>query len=1049
MGPDPYREWLAIETDHEAPNHYELLGLALFTGDSAAVRQAFEDRYALVRRYEGGNYGDRALALLAELSDAFKCLTNEDEKSHYDQELRETLALRETRTDAGEVHETLVEQIDELEDIVETELQDDSPPGVAAPSIPDAWAELSAPAASSYLASPKSGPISEKAGKREVAIPVWVAALCTCGAGLFVIGAIAVAFSLFGSRDPQDPTAQVQAPAVAATNVVADDSDPVVQDSPSPDSGDVSESAERSGRLARVLIDGGGTLHLLVASSDRLFEARSRDRDLIQQVADFVCLAEDAAFADEVKVVGMVADNTASFFDPEQRLRGDLGEMAVLDLRSVELVEKSRSGNSELTAEDQQTLLSLRSVGQYARFVATVTSPFESTSRRFRATFYGRNYFVEIPDAWRAVGVEISQGQQITVVTRTTRRYESPARGGSVNDMLLLEVETINQPSFPEFVESPTQVTGSTVVYQATVRPALLKDNQATLNVEIQHAGKSFSIKGLAGISAGHLSFVKGLDGRAPLLVELKAEKADSAGTYKVVSLTRLNDAADRVVFDEIVASKPEPMPLAERSVPKPPASLALADLPDYVDLPPLASQVPQPLTPAVEFAGVEIELACELIAMDAEYRFVTKQVDGAQPQWEVYLQKTLDVGTQEALVAHLATTDKRLAFRWDDNANELTAGQLRNCLLRLKSGGQSHYIALRSPLRLGATGLPSEEAKFHIPFGLEDPPSPDRLSMDVEVTYGGSKIESTARTATAARGKRLDFKVDELQDVEIQVVLISQQDKTLVLHASPRMQLGTSRQLTLSTEGVDDHEQRIQQSGIKAEKSLVKAQNMLQSASSSYSRAGTSAARARFSAIMDTQRKAIAANQQNLYEMKQALDSVSTLRAAVDAVQSKTLIQYRVYAEAEDTRLLLVDGGYREADALSKPVTSEPSADAAAIDGLWQLVRFEVRGRPYDRPGELQLRLENGQYSCQVGSSNAQGAYQIDASTPSPTITFDGFRQTALRQLGVFMQSGTCSLSSNGTELSIAFGSNRSQAGDFAAIASGGGPVAVYRRVE
>jgi hypothetical protein len=81
MGPDPYRDWLEIETANETPNYYELLGIAAFAGDSDAVRKAYEDRYAQVRRYEVGNYGERALALMTELSDAFKCLTNEQQKS--------------------------------------------------------------------------------------------------------------------------------------------------------------------------------------------------------------------------------------------------------------------------------------------------------------------------------------------------------------------------------------------------------------------------------------------------------------------------------------------------------------------------------------------------------------------------------------------------------------------------------------------------------------------------------------------------------------------------------------------------------------------------------------------------------------------------------------------------------------------------------------------------------------------------------------------------------------------------------------------------------
>ncbi len=1067
MGPDPYRDWLAIETDHETPNHYELLGLDVFTDDTAVVHRAFEDRYALVRRYESGHYGDRALALMAELSDAFKCLTNEQQKSQYDRELHETLASRETSTDVWAMYDTLVEQMGELEELVESELQVQVPPDEvvppdeaaspdeAAPTVVDALGSMPAMAAPSYVpvsaepsgvSLPPARPVSANSRTRELAIPVWLSVLCTFGAGLLVIGAIAVAINVFGSRDQQDSTVQMPlAPPAAGDR--ADAGEPVAVSADA----SANKGIEFRGRLARVLIDDGGTLHLLVASSNRLFEARSKDRDLVQQLADFVCLAEDAALADEVKVAGTVADETASFFDPQGRLRPDQREWLVLDLQSLSLADSSSSGETALTEEDQQTQQSLRSIGQFTQFVATVSSPYDSRSRRFQATFHGRDYLVEIPDAWPAVGVRINRGQEITVVTRTTGRYESPSGGVDIADMLLLEVETINQPSFQQFIESASQDVGFKVAYQATARLALLKDNQATLNLELQHAGTNLSIQGLAGVASGQDAFLKKLDGRDPLLAELMVERAGSPATYKVVSLTRLNDAADRVVFDAVVLSEPEPKPLAEESVPKPETILALGDLPDYVDLPALTSRASEPLTPAVDLADLEIELASELIALDATYRFAAKKIAGAQPpRWEVYLQKTVDARTHEVLVAHLAVTDKRLVFRWDDKAGALPAGQLRNCLMRLESPGQSHDIALRSPLRLGATGLPSEEAKFNIPFNLEDVPSTDGLAMEIEVTYDGLKIESETRSDTAPRSKRLDFKVEQLQYVEIHAVLHVQEDKSLVLNATPRIQMIGGRQVILSTKEVDDYEKRIRPPGLKAEKDIEKAQIALEAAIEAYSRARTNAARARANASIVSQRRAIESNEQTLFEMEQALDAVDTLRDYVDAVQSSTLIRYRVYAEAGETRLLLVDGGYGGEQASRTPASGgKPLTNAAGIDGLWQLIRFELGGNRIDRSDAAQLRLEDGFYSCQVGSFMAQGGYQIDASTAPPTITFIDFGQPALRQVGIFMESGVFDLTSNGTELSIAFGTDGSQAKGMAAMASRGGFVSVYRRVK
>lgn len=1049
MGPDPYRDWLAIKTDHETPNHYELLGIAPFTGDPAAVRQAYEDRYALVRRYEVGNYGDRASALMAELSDAFKCLTNEHQKSQYDRELYEALAARETRTEAGVPHETLVEQFSELEQIVDSEWQDQDPLGGATAPNSEDLAGLPVSASSSYLSSPAVGPPMEEAGKSALAIPVWLAALCTCGAGLFVIGAIVVAVNVLGSRDDQDSIAQ--APAAPKSAVArADDSQPVPESSVSADAGNASDKVEWSGSLARVLVDEGGTLHLLVASSDRLFEAISEDSDLIQQLADYVCLAEDAELADDVKVAGAVTYDNKSVFDLEQQLQ-DAEEVPVVNLQRLDMVDNARSGRTELTSEEKQTLLSLRSVGHYTQFVATVSGSIRSTSREFQISFCGREFYVEIPTAWQALGAMVRQGQQITLVSRTTDHYFSPTGVVGINDRLLLEVETFNQPSFQQVVQSPAQFIDQRLIYQANLRSTMLKDNAATLSLDIQNAGQHFPLKGFAGIDSGQASFLEKVNGRDPFLVELKVARAGSPMKYRIISLTELNDPTNRVVFDAVAASKPEPMPLAESSVAQPGAAtkVALSGLPDYVDLPPVSSQASEPLTPIADLAELEIEFASDLIALEESYGFVAKKLGDSQtPRWEIYLQKTLDVGTQEALVAHFAVDDGHLAFRWTDNASKLPAGQLRNCLMQLKSGDQSHEIALRSPLRSGATRLPSEEDKFQIAFDLEDPPSSESLRLDVDLSYGGSKVELPNRTNTSTRGRRLDFKVDAARDVEVQIALLSHGDK-LTLQALPRYELTTNRQLTLSTEGVDDHERRIRQAGVKAERSLAKAQNMLQTARSALSRARDSATRAKFGAIVQTQNKAIAVNQKNLVELQRTLNSVDGLRSLVSQVRSNTFIRYRVSAEADETRLLLVDGEYSDEEAVRQEASSELPNEDAGVEGTWRLIRFETRGRQIGRSEGMRLRLENGQYSSQFGSLGAQGSYQIDASTTPPSITFDDADNPTLRQAGILQESGAFKLTSNATELWIAFSPDGSQPRDFTSTELNRMVVSVYRREE
>ena len=301
----------------------------------------------------------------------------------------------------------------------------------------------------------------------------------------------------------------------------------------------------------------------------------------------------------------------------------------------------------------------------------------------------------------------------------------------------------------------------------------------------------------------------------------------------------------------------------AETSVTErePPPNLDLSSLPADVDLPPISAREAKLLTWTAIPKDLKIELASDLITLDSAYAFVAEKASPSTPvHWQIYLQKALDVGTQQVVVADLTAVDNGLGFRWTDNADKATAGQLKNCLMQLKSGSESHKIALRSPLRPKATRLTPGKDEFKAVFDLEDLPGPEYLCLDVGVSYDGSRVASKSGTETTTRGKRLYFKIDEPPNVEIQVTLLSHQDKSLTLQALPKYHLSRSRQLTLSTEEVDELEQRISKS---------------------------------------------------IAEMRQSLSSIGDLRSLVSEVHSNTLIRYRIYAESNESWLLLVDGEY------------------------------------------------------------------------------------------------------------------------------------------
>jgi hypothetical protein len=214
-------------------------------------------------------------------------------------------------------------------------------------------------------------------------------------------------------------------------------------------------------------------------------------------------------------------------------------------------------------------------------------------------------------------------------------------------------------------------------------------------------------------------------------------------------------------------------------------------------------------------------------------------------------------------------------------------------------------------------------------------------------------RVASESGTQTTTKGKRLHFKINELRDVEIQVTLLSHKEESLILQALPKHQLTNNRQLTLSTVEVDELEQRISRSIIKAQRDFVKAQNALEIARRAFS-SGNSATRAVQSKIIQNKSNEIDNSPRKLAAMKYSLGAVGDLRSLVSSVHLNTLIRYRIYAESNESWLLLVDGEYEIRKPSDEVVRSEGFSGAKTIE----LDEVLVFIRNYDRNGtDVQAR--------------------------------------------------------------------------------------------
>jgi hypothetical protein len=83
-----YHVWLGIPPGEQPPNHYRLLGIALFETDLDVIDHAADRQMAHVRTFQSGRNAGLSQQILNELAAARVCLLNPERKTEYDAQLR-------------------------------------------------------------------------------------------------------------------------------------------------------------------------------------------------------------------------------------------------------------------------------------------------------------------------------------------------------------------------------------------------------------------------------------------------------------------------------------------------------------------------------------------------------------------------------------------------------------------------------------------------------------------------------------------------------------------------------------------------------------------------------------------------------------------------------------------------------------------------------------------------------------------------------------------------------------------------------------------------
>jgi hypothetical protein len=91
---DPYHVWLGIPPQEQPPNHYRLLGVALFEVQAEVIETAADRQMAHLRTFQSGKHSAVSQRLLNEVSAARVCLLNSAKRVEYDERLRKRLQPR-------------------------------------------------------------------------------------------------------------------------------------------------------------------------------------------------------------------------------------------------------------------------------------------------------------------------------------------------------------------------------------------------------------------------------------------------------------------------------------------------------------------------------------------------------------------------------------------------------------------------------------------------------------------------------------------------------------------------------------------------------------------------------------------------------------------------------------------------------------------------------------------------------------------------------------------------------------------------------------------
>lgn len=372
-----------------------------------------------------------------------------------------------------------------------------------------------------------------------------------------------------------------------------------------------------------------------------------------------------------------------------------------------------------------------------------------------------------------------------------------------------------------------------------------------------------------------------------------------------------------------VEVTTPSPLP-PEIKPSAPPAEPPASGIGGIVDLPPPLGSGLKTLATRAAPASTDTKLDLLTVAALGEGKtFLASAAPNSQPPaWRVMSPKVAGPDASEtAVIAQFLMEGRDLQFQWAKSASEMPFRQLKNSLLKIRSGGTTETIPLRSALKAKPIVLAFKDKSQNEELQVGDLPRSDSLHFMVEELTGwpkGARFKGGNRYAKI--GSPLVIELEEFPELEITCRLVRRDDDTLGISVVPTYEDSPSTKLDFTAQRMNNLKAATEQGLEQAKAELPQLardgkilQAKLVDANIMPARNGIEINQKRQAIEKLTSMIQVAARRYQSLEkripvLEKRLEAMPKLEIAMNSMAGEATIRYRIVAALDADELVLVD---------------------------------------------------------------------------------------------------------------------------------------------